>query len=73
MSIANTPQTGMQQLIEQRLDAIDRALVGMLPRQERLAAVAQLEVRMLEFAAANPTLVASLEAPVSGQAPTSRS
>jgi hypothetical protein len=47
--------TATQNQIDQRLDAIDRALMGALPRSERLAMVAQVEVRLLELAAANPS------------------
>lgn len=38
------------QLLEQRLEAIDQALVGLLPRHERLAAVAHVESRVRELA-----------------------
>ena len=38
-------------LIDERLDAIDQALVGLLPRQERLSWVGQIESRLCEFAA----------------------
>jgi len=61
MSTANTPaQTTVQHFIEQRLDAIDQALLGMLPRHERLAVVAQLETRLRDQAAMNPAIAAGL-------------
>jgi hypothetical protein len=41
--------TAEEQLIEQRLDALDRALLGILPRSERLAIVAQVETRVREL------------------------
>lgn len=67
MSTANTTtHTPVQQLIEQRLDAIDRALMGLLPRPDRVAAVAQVEMRIHELAAANPAFAASLQAPTQG-------
>ena len=54
MSTANTTtHTDVPQLIEQRLDAIDQALVGLLPRQDRLATVAHIESRIRELAATN--------------------
>jgi hypothetical protein len=53
MSSTNTPQVSLQQFIDQRLDAIDQALLGILSRPERLAAVAQVELQMRERAAAN--------------------
>lgn len=52
-----------QQLIEQRLDAIDGALLGLLPRQDRLAAVAQVEMRIRELVVASPAMAANLELP----------
>jgi len=55
MSTANTTATTTtQQLIDQRLDAIDRALLGLLPRNERLGLVAQIEAQVRDAAAANP-------------------
>src|SRR5258708_39429129 len=41
-------------ILEQRLEAIDQALVGLLPRHERLAAVAQVETRIRELGTASP-------------------
>jgi hypothetical protein len=50
MTTANAITTA-EQMIHQRLDAIDRALLGWLPRSERLALVAQVEARARELAA----------------------
>lgn len=47
------PSTTGQALIEQRLDALDRALLGILPRNERLAFVTQVETRVRELADGN--------------------
>lgn len=67
MSTANaTAHTAVQQLIEQRLDSIDQALLGLLPRHDRLAAVAQVETWIHEFVAANAALAANLPAPAKG-------
>jgi hypothetical protein len=49
-----------QQWIDQRLDALDRALLGLLPRSERLAVVADVQARLdgrtdLDVALAEPT------------------
>ncbi len=53
--------------IDQRLDRIDEALLGVLPRQERLAVIAGLETRLLKLVAENPELeksvATSLESP----------
>jgi hypothetical protein len=69
MSTASTtPHTDVPQLIEQRLDAIDQALLGLLPRQDRLAAVAQVESRIRELAAASPAVTANLPAATQGLA-----
>src|SRR5262249_7076405 len=54
MTTANTIPTAAEQMIHQRLDAIDRALLGWLPRSERLALVAQVEARARELAAGPP-------------------
>lgn len=55
MSTANsTAGVTTQQLIDQRLDAIDRALLGLVPRGERLAMVAQVESRIRDLAAEEP-------------------
>jgi hypothetical protein len=43
-----------QQAIDLRLDAIDRALMGLLPRHERQELVAQLETKIRDTAAAGP-------------------
>jgi hypothetical protein len=50
---ATTPHTAVPQLIEQRLDTLDRALLDLFPRHERLAIVSQVETRIRELAAAN--------------------
>ena len=43
-------------LLDQRLDALDRVLLGLLPRTERLALVAQVETRISELADAIPAV-----------------
>ena len=53
--------TGGQHLIEQRLDALDRALLGILPRSERLALVAQVETRVRELTDSNGAAESSSE------------
>lgn len=54
MSTTNTmPSEALQRLTESRLDAVDRALMGLIPRNERLATVAQIETRIRELAAAD--------------------
>jgi hypothetical protein len=57
----NTAAT--QQLIDERLDAIDRALLGLLPRTDRQAIVSQIETRLRELADADG------QAPVERQTP----
>jgi len=52
MTTANTMPVGAEQMLHQRLDAIDRALLGWLPRTERLAIVAQVEARGRELGGA---------------------
>lgn len=52
----------VQQRIDERLDAVDRALLGLLPRQERLAIVAQVEAKVRGLGADNPQLQADLPA-----------
>ncbi len=65
MSTENTTtHTTVQQLVDQRLDAIDRALLGLLSRQDRLAAVAQIEARIREVISANAVNAADLTAPI---------
>ncbi|MGE5191740.1 MAG: hypothetical protein ACM3U2_04515 [Deltaproteobacteria bacterium] len=54
------PNTAAEQLINHRLDAIDRALLDLFPRNERLALVAQVEARTRELVAANAVPDASL-------------
>jgi hypothetical protein len=64
MSSANSSEkTSLERLIDQRLDAIDRALLGLLPRSNRVALVAQVESMIHELAAANS---ADLDNPPSG-------
>jgi thiol-disulfide isomerase/thioredoxin len=41
--------------MEQRLDALDRALLGILPRSERLTLVTQVESRIRELSGGNPS------------------
>ena len=47
------PSTSGPHWMEQRLDALDRTLLGVLPRSERLALVAQVETRVRELADGN--------------------
>lgn len=47
------PSAAAQPFVEQRLDAIDRALLGILPRNERLAFVTQVETRVRELTNGN--------------------
>jgi len=47
------PSAAAQPLMEQRLDALDRALLGILPRSERLAIVTQVETRVRELTDGN--------------------
>ncbi|MCE9529338.1 MAG: hypothetical protein K8R36_25090, partial [Planctomycetales bacterium] len=47
------PSAAAQPFMEQRLDAIDRALLGILPRNERLAFVSQVETRVRELTNGN--------------------
>ncbi|MBC7852252.1 MAG: hypothetical protein IAF94_02360 [Pirellulaceae bacterium] len=62
MTTADTkPSAAGPHLMEQRLDALDRALLGILPRSERLALVAKVETRVLELADSNPAADASPE------------
>jgi hypothetical protein len=54
MSTTSTaPRGDIHQLIDQRLDAIDRTLLGLIPRQDRLSIVTQVETRLRELAEAN--------------------
>ena len=59
MTTANTIPAA-EQMIHQRLDAIDRALLGWLPRTERLALVAQVEARARELGAVDASPDASI-------------
>jgi thiol-disulfide isomerase/thioredoxin len=62
MTTADTkPTQAGEQLIEQRLDALDRALLGILPRSERLAIVTQVETRVRELTDENTALESSAE------------
>jgi uncharacterized integral membrane protein len=55
MSTSSTsPNSAARHLIDQRLDALDQALLGLVPRSDRLAVVAQVETRIRELASANP-------------------
>lgn len=55
-----TLSASAQRLVEQRLDAIDEVLRGLLPRQERIAAVSQVESQVRALAAGNPEFEQSL-------------
>ncbi|HVX12575.1 MAG TPA: hypothetical protein VHC22_15445 [Pirellulales bacterium] len=55
-SISTSPTTDTQQWIDLRLDAVDRALLGLLPRGERMELVAKVESRLRELA---PAVVAA--------------
>ena len=66
MSATSSSSAGdPQPLIDLRLDAIDRALLGLLPRSERLEMVAQIETRLRELgpalAARDEQLAADIE------------
>jgi hypothetical protein len=66
MSTATTTMdTAMQHLIDQRLDALDQTLLGLVPRNDRLALVAQAENRIRELAGASSTAEGSLRASAS--------
>lgn len=62
-----SPATNHPLWIDQRLDQIEGALLGVLPRQERLSLLAGIESRLVKLAAENPELEKSvtqkLEAP----------
>ena len=58
------PSSAVQQMIDSRLDAVDRALMGLLPRNDRLETVAQVEKRIRELAAADSAVEANLQAQV---------
>jgi hypothetical protein len=53
MTASTIPNTAAEQAINQRLDAIDRALLDLLPRNERLTLVAQVDARVRELVAAS--------------------
>ncbi|HEV7223893.1 MAG TPA: hypothetical protein VGN42_14390, partial [Pirellulales bacterium] len=57
-----TPSDPVQRMIDLRLDAIDRALMGLLPRNDRLKTVAEVETRIRELAAADSAVEANLQA-----------
>lgn len=69
MSTTHLPSVTTQQLIDQRLDAIDRALLGLLPRGDRQAIVAQVETRLRDLAAADLDVKAHQQAPVECPSP----
>lgn len=46
----------LQGIIDQRLDQLDRALLGLLPRSERLAIMAQVELQVRNQGDGNPRL-----------------
>ncbi|MGV3605747.1 MAG: hypothetical protein ACO1RA_05005 [Planctomycetaceae bacterium] len=62
-----SPATNHPLWIDQRLDQIEGALLGVLPRQERMSLLAGIESRLVKLAAENPELEKSvtqkLEAP----------
>lgn len=60
-----TPETVSQEAIDQRLDAVDRLLLGMLPRGERLEFVARLEAAVRKRLTENPAADLGLTDPVS--------
>lgn len=57
-----TPSSAVQHMIDLRLDAVDRALMGLLSRKDRLETVAQVETRIRELAAADSAVEANLQA-----------
>ena len=61
MTTADTQSSSSEHVIEQRLDALDRALLGLLPRSERLAMVAQVESRVRELTSSDPAAQSILE------------
>lgn len=58
-----TPGTFTQQQLDLHLDAMDRALLGLLPRCERLAVIADLESRIREAAENSPEIAEVLSSP----------
>lgn len=68
MTTTNTT-AATQELIDDRLDAIDRALLGLLPRSDRQAIVAQVETRLGELAAAGADVQALRETLVEPHTP----
>jgi len=62
-----SPATNHPLWIDQRLDQIEGALLGVLPRQERISLLAGIESRLVKLAAENPELekcvAQKLEAP----------
>lgn len=58
MSTLSNLSSATQSSIDLRLDAIDRALLGLLPRHDRIELVAKIETKLREFAEANPPLAA---------------
>ena len=51
-----SPATNHPLWIDQRLDQIEGALLGVLPRQERMSLLAGIESRLVKLAAENPEL-----------------
>jgi len=56
--------TVSQEAIDQRLDAVDRVLLGLLPRSERMAFVARLETTIRQRLTENPASEIGLAEPV---------
>jgi hypothetical protein len=65
------PNAAARHLIDERLDALDQALLGLLPRTDRLAMVAQVESRVRELGEAIPTIPQSV-VPAFGGLPSSK-
>lgn len=61
MTADTKPNAAGPHLMELRLDALDRALLGILPRSERLALVTQVETRVRELTDSNPAIASSSE------------
>lgn len=55
-----SPATNHPLWIDQRLDQIEGALLGVLPRQERMSLLAGIESRLVKLAAENPELEKSV-------------
>jgi hypothetical protein len=63
METSTIPNAAAEHAINQRLDAIDRALLDLLPRTERVTLVTQVEARVRELVASSATAEASLGQP----------